>query len=264
MSRKPVLYKILLVGVIVIFVGVEIQPAFADVIKEEKLIEFTTEVIGLFGGKRTVKLTQEELLEVELMLDSFQEQIGFSKSIYEAKEIYKKGVIELDKYGLLAGLSREEAQKLVPRDFPLNNRLGIDLEKYQNIFCLLFGTVYVPESYPGGIIFCYPISFLFLVGLIFGFSIANIGYLTTISVLEDIGMTIFYLISYLTGLNPLKFMNLVVSISCDWDITSFGLKGIVKSEYVSSILGYTGLMIYWEGNDGDYNFHFLGFCLGFI
>ena len=77
-------------------------------------------------------------------------------------------------------------------------------------------------------------------------------------------MTIFYLISYLTGLNPLKFMNLVVSISCDWDITSFGLKGIVKSEYVSSIIGYTGLMIYSEGNDGDYNFDFLGFSLGFI
>jgi hypothetical protein len=253
------------VGITILFLGIAIVPSInAKRIEEENLVEYTTEVIGFNGRKRTVKLTHEQSRDVELILDSIHKQLESSKSIEESKEIYKNGVNQLDKYGLSAGWSIEEAQKLLPRDFPLKNRFGIDLEKYQNIFCLLFGTVYVPEPYPGGIVFCYPISLLFLVGLIFGYSITNIGYLTTISVLEDIGMTIFYLISYLTGVNPLKFMNLVASIGCDWDITSFGLKGIVKSEFVSSLLGYTGLMIYSKGNDGDYNFHFLGFCLGFI
>ena len=152
-----------------------LMKAYDTEMKEEDLVEYTTEVIGFSGGKRTVKLTREQSREVELILDSIQKKLESSKSIEEAKEIYKNGVVELDKYGLLAGLSREEVRKLVPRDFPLNKRLGIHLEHFQNIFCLLFGTVYVPESYPGGIVFCYPISFLFLVGLIFGLNIGGSG-----------------------------------------------------------------------------------------
>ena len=56
--------KLLVVGVIVLFLGLAIAPSInANVSKisiDNELVEFTTEVCGLNGGKHTVQLTKAE------------------------------------------------------------------------------------------------------------------------------------------------------------------------------------------------------------
>jgi hypothetical protein len=258
MNKKVGLFsKGLVIGVIILFIGIEVAPSInANIIKDEELIEYTTKICGFRGGTRTVKLTKEQSQEVEQLLDLLKEQIENSKSMEEAKKIFKEAVPELDKYGLLAGLSVEKAQKLVTKDLPLNIKLGINIGLTQNIFCLFSGTARITDLGPYTLVFCAPISLLGLFGFIFALSLSNIG-------LGRLGLKIAAWILFLIGIIPLKFMNLVVSANCGWDITSYGLKGLVESIEANVILGFNGLMIFSPGDYDTYYCHFLGFCLGF-
>lgn len=257
MSRKPVLYKSLVIGVILLFIGVSIAPSlYANEIKDEGLIEYTTTVCGIGEGKRTVYLTQEESQEVELFLDSIQEQLEFTKSIEEAKEIFKEAVIELDKYGLLAGLSIEDAQKLVTRDLPLNTRQRISDkgEKFfDNIFCMLSATAEPADNemsflIPGG-------PLLLFVGAL-AVLIEELGF-------SNLGIAIFILTCFLSAFNPIRLFNIILSILYRWEGMSVGLRGNVVINRDCMIVGFTGLMILKDSFWGT-GAHFLGCCFGII
>jgi len=106
--------KVVAVGVIVLFLGLAIAPSInANVSKESELVEITTEVCGLNGGKRTVQLTKEEAEEIDILFENIRLQLNESTSREEVEEIFNDAVVELDKYGLLGGLSVKQAQKLV-------------------------------------------------------------------------------------------------------------------------------------------------------
>ncbi len=134
--------KYLAVGVIFLFIGLAVAPSINANVSKEALVEFTTEVCGLNGEKQTVKLTQEEAEEVEDLFKSIRERLNATESREEAEEIFKEAVVELDKYGLLGGLSIQQAQRIVSF-YNANQRQNTESEvsDNENAFCLIFGGV---------------------------------------------------------------------------------------------------------------------------
>ena len=148
--------KLLVVGVIVLFLGLAIAPSInANVSKtsiDSELVEITTEVCGLNGDKQTVQLTKEEAEEVDLLFKSIREQLNVTESKEEAVEIFNEAVEKLDEYGLLGGLSVKQAQKLVTNHYLKHNLDGFFRKKHideslndslNNFGCLIAGRTYV-------------------------------------------------------------------------------------------------------------------------
>jgi hypothetical protein len=141
--------KLFVVGVIGLFLGLACAPSLnAGVSKESEQVEFTTEICGLNGGKQVVKLTQQQAIEVEELFDLIRERLNATESREEAEEIFKEAVVDLDKYGLLGGLSVKQAQRLVIGDYQnskgeillqeiYNKKLIVDNKS--NFLCLLSG-----------------------------------------------------------------------------------------------------------------------------
>jgi len=142
--------KGLAVAVILLFIGVAFAPSInANISKapiDSELVEITTEICGLNGGKYTVQLTKEE---VEHLFDSIRERLNATETREETVEIFKETVVELDKYGLLGDLSVKQAQRLVigqeqnpevveclERWYSRNQG---SLDYYGNILCLIEG-----------------------------------------------------------------------------------------------------------------------------
>ena len=138
-----IIQKGLAIAVISLFIGVAIAPSInANVSKESELVEFTTEVCGLDGGKQSVKLTQQEAEEVEDLFDSIRARLNATESREEAEEIFKEAVVELDKYSLLGGLSIKQVQRLISfyNLIQKYNTIG-EMSDNENAFCLISGEV---------------------------------------------------------------------------------------------------------------------------
>ena len=109
--------KLLVVGVIVLFLGLAFAPSInANISKtsvDSELVEFTTEVCGLKGGKHTVSLSKEEAEEVENLIDDIERRLDEVETREETVEIFNEAIVELDKYGLLGSLSVKQAQRLI-------------------------------------------------------------------------------------------------------------------------------------------------------
>jgi len=144
------LKKLLVVGVIVLFLGLACAPSInANVSKDSELVEITTEICGLGGGKHTVQLTKEEAEEVEQLIDDIEQRLDGIKTREETVEIFNEAVVELDKYGLLGGLSVKQAQRLVAGKYQnsflvklintLRRRDSIPTVGYENKNCLIAG-----------------------------------------------------------------------------------------------------------------------------
>jgi hypothetical protein len=139
--------KLFAVGVIVLFLGLACAPSInADVRKESELVEITTEICGLGGGKHTVQLTKEEAGEVEQLIDDIERRLDGVETREETVEIFNDAVVELDKYGLLGGLFVKEAQKLVNGESQKKGMMKsvkgcsiIPLETYDNSNCSIYG-----------------------------------------------------------------------------------------------------------------------------
>jgi len=87
--------KLISVAIILLFIGLAFAPTINANISKEELIEFTTEVCGLNGGKQSIKLTQQQAKEVEALFNSIREQLNTSESREDAEEIFKDAVVEL-------------------------------------------------------------------------------------------------------------------------------------------------------------------------
>ena len=109
--------KGVVISVIFLFIGLAFAPSInANVSKtsiEDELVEITTEVCGLRGGKHTVSLSKEEAKEIEQLFDDIKRRLDWVETREETVEIFKEAVVELDKYGLLDDLSVKQAQRLV-------------------------------------------------------------------------------------------------------------------------------------------------------
>jgi hypothetical protein len=94
-----------------------------------------------------VQLTQKEAEEVDRLLENVRLELNKSTSREEAVEIFNEAILELDKYGLLGGLSVKQAQRLVTGDYQ-DKRIvqlvektydKIQTDNYSNFFCLIAG-----------------------------------------------------------------------------------------------------------------------------
>jgi hypothetical protein len=145
----------LAVGVILLFVGIAVQPVIiADVTIESdnsELVEITVEICEV--GKaynHSVMLTQEKAKELENLINNFEIELDGADSIAETEIIFKDTVVSLNELGLLPEcMSVQEAQRLVtgeeqnPRVVKLieryysKNQKSLDNDK--NILCLISG-----------------------------------------------------------------------------------------------------------------------------
>ena len=140
--------KGLAVVVILLFIGVAFAPSInASVVKDE-LVEFKVEFHGL-GKKHSVHLTQDKANEVELLFDDIEQRLSKVENRNEAEDIFKEAVVELDKYGLLGGLSVRQVNRYIERvnqDSKMKNILnniinrdgGSYLDEADNVCCLVF------------------------------------------------------------------------------------------------------------------------------
>ena len=160
--------KLLVVGVIGLFLGLAIAPIInANVEKESELADIVTEICGLSGGKHTVQLTKEEVEEVEQLIDDIKRQLDEVETRGETVEIFNEAIVELDKYGLLGRLSVKQAQRLVKgkyQDFKMIKNLDKLSRRFQentsNYLCLITGVTNGTNFDSQLELFCVRIAFL--------------------------------------------------------------------------------------------------------
>jgi hypothetical protein len=155
------------IGIIISFLVIAIAPSI-NANMQRDFVELTTEVCCLNSSKQTVKLTQQQADEVEELFDSLREQLNTTESREEAEGIFKDAVVELDKYGLLGGLSVKQAQRLALRNYKrsrFTNQLNLQKNSIdkgkKNYMCLIYGKT--DNTYFQGLIgnlFCIPLLFL--------------------------------------------------------------------------------------------------------
>jgi hypothetical protein len=159
---KTMKRKCLAVGIILLFVAVTIAPTINfNTVKastDDDLVKVTTQACGIKGyGDTTVKLTREQYQNLEEYLVEFRARLNQTSTREEAVPIFKDAVVELDKYGLLGGLSVEKAQMLVvgPSQNTIVNNMFRKVSKVGNFsgidnhLCLVLGRM--TQTYPLGV-----------------------------------------------------------------------------------------------------------------
>jgi hypothetical protein len=142
--------KNLVLGIIFLFLGVAVAPSINfNVVKasqDDDLVEVTTQACGIQGyGDTTVKLTREQYNDLEQYLVEFHARLNQTVTREEAIPIFKKAVVELDKYRLLPkGMSVEKALNVFT-DEKLNSFYkfveGRQYWVWKNMFCLFFADI---------------------------------------------------------------------------------------------------------------------------
>ena len=265
------------IGIILLFVGVTIAPTINfNTVKastDDDLVEVTTQACGIQGyGNTTVKLTREQYQNLEQYLVEFRARLNQTSTREEAVPLFKDAVVELDKYGLLGGLSVESAQRVVngqiygkkynhlfSKMYPLENQSQL------NYLALVSGNV-------SGAPFMAPVL-LILTYMLWNTPFKN-----------DLLWLIFWLISViLIPVNaiynnvlpiPFAFLKNIFMFNDPWHdctgyVQTFGLlgkksyegtlDGVLPPDSQSGIFGFTGIKIHTGTNIYDY--FFLGSAL---
>ena len=161
--------KILTIGIIFLFIGLALAPSInANITKDSDLVEITTEAYSINGvTPNTVLLSKEDAEEVEQLFDSIKEKLDKVETRGDTEQIFKEAVVELDKYGLLGGLSVKQAQRLVTIRYQhpfyyrvfnrIHKRIIIMLDENENLLCQIAGKTI--ETVTGGIPF-FPVKLL--------------------------------------------------------------------------------------------------------
>jgi hypothetical protein len=142
--------KLLVVGVIFLFIGVSVAPSInSSVVKTNEnrnLIEVTSQACGIQGfGTTIVKLTKQQYQDLEQYFVVFRARLNQTMSMQEAASIFKEAVVELNRFGLLPhGMSARQAQRLI-NPYETSNALVqkassiVSSNKYTNLCCLIAG-----------------------------------------------------------------------------------------------------------------------------
>jgi len=139
----------------------------ANINKESELVEITTEVCGLPGMKpQSVQLSKSDAEAIDRLFEEIKSKLDVVESREEAVEIFNDAIVELDKYGLLGGLSVQQAQRLVTgigkskiieRISNIINQQPAATNSSENYLCLVAGKA--TETRIGGALY-YHISHL--------------------------------------------------------------------------------------------------------
>lgn len=222
--------KILVVGIILLFLGVTIAPTINfNIVKASTgndFVEVTSEPCGVKSyGNTTVKLTRQQYQSLEEYLVDFKARLNQTKTKEEAIPLFKDAVVELNKYGLLPkGMSVVRAQRFVVGNFGTQG----DITYRNNSLCLVCGF---------GLNFNYSNFFTVLSNVLW-----KLG-------LEDLSLRI-----WVFGfIKPIGLLNYIV-MDKDYaqygeSVYSFGLHGFkfVWGFCAGTIRGFTGIKLFLLG-----------------
>ena len=253
MDKKPLISKWLAVGIILLFVGVTIAPAFnfntVKASQEKNLVEVTTQACGITGyGDTTVKFTRQQYNDLEQYLVEFRTRLNETSTREEAVPIFKEAVVKLDKYGLLPrGMSIDQAQRLVMYSALCSfkwtggkkTNVASLSENHTNTLCLIAGkTDYTVFETIGS-------SFIQVIAIMFGLKF----WIPAMFFID-----IWFMLSYGCLMSPVGLINRInlgcyeyglyepYHVSSGWIITA-GVQGIKKSEgYMIGSLPLQGTM----------------------
>jgi hypothetical protein len=257
--KKPIVMKGLVVAVLFLFLGVAVAPSINANVVESEMVKLEIEVSDL-GKKHTVSLTQQEADEVELLFDDIEQRLSEVETREEAELIFKEAIVELDRYGLLGGLSVRQAQKLVTSGYKdekvieFLERNPDFLEDDENLFCVIVGNTDATDIY--GLInnINYNLG-LFVLGLLIQLYLKDLDMLFLAFVPIYILLGILFLFNY--HINPFKFFTNMymggdTSSANGW-VYTIGIKGIIswngsfKGEIDNGtqlgVRGFTGLIV---------------------
>jgi hypothetical protein len=247
------------------YIDIQIKKKSSD----DELVEFEVEFCG-FGKKHTVKLTQQEADEVELLFDDIEQRLSEVETKEEAEEIFKDAVVELDKYGLLGGLSVRQAQRLVTQNYKaldivpnyITERYLSSDDNGSNYLCLIAGET--TNTFFMGIPAWATILFLYVLG--FGMPLGSYLLTCLLSLIKTVGniinpISIFNFI----GIGVMKTRDGLEFFPADGWLWTIGLNGIkswngtfagdfgpiimlwfMMRFYYSGVLGFTGIKLFFN------------------
>jgi len=251
MGGNNLIKKGLVVAVIILFIGLAFAPSInANISKtsiDSELVEITVEVSGIDGVKpHTVSLTKEDADEVEK--DDIERRLDNVETREETVEIFNEAVVELDKYGLLGGLSVKQVQRLVSK-INLNLRFGKLVEEYfgsekeendtSNRLCLVATKVQ-------GSSICGSLRVFFFLERM-AHMIAFLLHLTQeqeFDILDILDFAYFFIFPFRLFSTAIVFNQYPI----DWgaevlEYFSIGLRGIKRGGEWSIMIGFSGLFI---------------------
>jgi len=262
--KKDCVKKALAATIILFFIGLAFTPNInANISENDELINITTEAYGVNGIRpHTIKLTEQESEELDILIDSIKERLNKAETIVETVEVFNDAIVGLDKYGLLGDLSLKQAQHLITKGFQKlkllqtfdknSNKwnLPIGYRDWKNLFCFIYMTVEDVWMYWDVM----EVSIPFLLSFTYDF---------------------FWFLREKSHLIPFRLRNIIIILDPGGPITlsSLGLKGF-KTETITGldpycIFGFKGLVIKYNlrhfeyGDiifDGIYIGHALGIC----
>ena len=108
--------------IILLFIGLAFAPNInANISKssvDSEMVEITTEICGIKGVKPyTVSLSKEDVEELDRLFDSIKKRLDKVVTRKETVETFNEAIVELDKYGLLGGLSVKQVKQKVTVNF---------------------------------------------------------------------------------------------------------------------------------------------------
>jgi len=138
----------LVFAIMILFVCVGMHPVFASEQKECFDVENHDVTIELCGLRKeyTVKLTKQQLNEIDVVFESIKDDLNNVKTQEETIKIYSDAIAKLDRYGLLNNCSIKQVQGHIFGNylsFVNNHFLNKLYENKQlsdkNTFCLICG-----------------------------------------------------------------------------------------------------------------------------
>lgn len=157
--KNSLVRKGLVFVIILLFIGIGIQPVYAAQKKERfdvKAYDVNIDLCGL-GKSYAVQLTEQQLIEVDVLFESIKDDLDNVKTQEETIRIYSDAIVKLDRYGLFGDYSIKQVQKLIIGKYQksINNHILNRLYKNkqssdENVFCLICGhtneTFFMPMS----------------------------------------------------------------------------------------------------------------------
>jgi hypothetical protein len=133
--------------VVALFIGVAIAPGIQTDREKTGTTPVEIELVGIpTSEKYTVDLSDEQIRELQVLFEDIEQQLSNAQSRKEANEIVKDALSELEKYGLLGGLTLEQAQNLIIGSETRQRLLELMDDNYQDIlddnanyFCMITG-----------------------------------------------------------------------------------------------------------------------------
>jgi hypothetical protein len=136
--RDVLVRKVLVIGIIVLFIGIGVYPAIAENLStstneniSDKLVKVPVQIFGHNGFKSyKLSITKQQYDDFQVLKEKFKKDFEKADTMKKSVVVYRNMVLSLDKLGLLPeGMSIVEAEKLVLGPYYYLDKLGLLSDK---------------------------------------------------------------------------------------------------------------------------------------